>query len=99
MIHDFCGGLGEELLRTNFILVYELIDELIVSFLDKIIGLWSPIDYQSRYFEIICQDRSRKMLSWYYVKPLVKLIRDYLWSSFRLDKLKLMDSVSERESD
>ena len=28
MIHDFCGGLGEELLRTNFILVYELIDEL-----------------------------------------------------------------------
>jgi hypothetical protein len=30
MIHDFCGGLDEELLRTNFILVYELIDEIIV---------------------------------------------------------------------
>jgi hypothetical protein len=30
MIHDFCGGLEEELLRTNFILVYELIDEMIV---------------------------------------------------------------------
>lgn len=33
MIHDFCAGLGEELLRTNFILVYELIDELIVLYL------------------------------------------------------------------
>lgn len=31
MIHDFCGGLDEELLRTNFILVYEIIDEMIVS--------------------------------------------------------------------
>jgi len=29
MIHDFCGGLEEELMRTNFILVYELIDEMI----------------------------------------------------------------------
>ncbi len=31
MIHDFCGGLEEDLLRTNFILVYELIDEILVS--------------------------------------------------------------------
>jgi hypothetical protein len=31
MINDFCGGLEEELIRTNFILVYELIDELMVS--------------------------------------------------------------------
>jgi AP-4 complex subunit mu-1 len=30
MIHDFCGGLEEELMRTNFIMIYELIDELIV---------------------------------------------------------------------
>ena len=30
MIHDLCGGLEEELMRTNFILIYELIDELIV---------------------------------------------------------------------
>ncbi len=29
MIHDFCGGLEEELMRTNFIMIYELIDELI----------------------------------------------------------------------
>ena len=29
MIHDFCGGLEEEILRTNFIMIYELIDELI----------------------------------------------------------------------
>jgi AP-4 complex subunit mu-1 len=29
MIHDFCGGLEEEMLRTNFIMIYELIDELI----------------------------------------------------------------------
>jgi len=28
-IHDFCGGIDEELLRTNFVLVYELIDEII----------------------------------------------------------------------
>jgi len=32
MINDFCGGLEEEILRNNFILVYELIDELIVIF-------------------------------------------------------------------
>lgn len=32
MIHDFCGGLDEELMRQNFILIYELIDELIVTF-------------------------------------------------------------------
>ena len=29
MIHDFCGGLEEEVLRSNFIMIYELIDELI----------------------------------------------------------------------
>jgi hypothetical protein len=45
MIHDFCGGLEEELMRTNFILVYELIDEMIVS-VDALmisIGLWASI--------------------------------------------------------
>jgi hypothetical protein len=36
MIHDFIGGLDEELLRTNFILVYELIDELIVRLTPKV---------------------------------------------------------------
>ena len=29
MITDFLGGLDEELLRTNFVLVYELIDEMV----------------------------------------------------------------------
>jgi AP-4 complex subunit mu-1 len=29
MIHDFCGGLEEEIMRRNFILIYELIDEMI----------------------------------------------------------------------
>ena len=45
MIHDFVGGLGEELLRTNFILVYELIDELIVNLTcSELIGLWTPLN-------------------------------------------------------
>ena len=30
-IHDFCGLLDEDNLRTNFVLIYELIDEMIVS--------------------------------------------------------------------
>lgn len=30
MIHDFCGGLEEDIMRKNFILIYELIDEMIV---------------------------------------------------------------------
>ena len=29
-IHDFCGSLEEDNLRTNFVLIYELIDEIIV---------------------------------------------------------------------
>ena len=28
-IHDFCGILEEENLRTNFVLIYELIDEIV----------------------------------------------------------------------
>jgi len=30
-IHDFCGTLEEDNLRSNFVLIYELIDEIIVS--------------------------------------------------------------------
>lgn len=30
-IHDFCGALDEDNLRTNFVLIYEIIDEMIVS--------------------------------------------------------------------
>lgn len=29
MITDFLGGLDEELMRNNFVLVYELIDEMV----------------------------------------------------------------------
>lgn len=55
MIHDFCGGLEEELLRTNFILVYELIDEMIVNSLIFIcLGLWPSLNNQSRNFAYIC---------------------------------------------
>ena len=39
-IHDFCGALEEENLRTNFVLIYELIDEMIVRLIVTIVGLW-----------------------------------------------------------
>jgi len=32
-IHDFCGALDEDNLRTNFVLIYEIIDEMIVRML------------------------------------------------------------------
>lgn len=64
MIHDFCGGLGEELLRTNFILVYELLDELIVKVVLISAGLWSPINNQSRLTSSFCKNRCRKGISW-----------------------------------
>lgn len=68
MIHDFCGGLEEELMRTNFILVYELIDEMIVRYTHlQCLGLWSPADNISRYTEKICSHLSREMLHWNYV--------------------------------
>lgn len=56
MIHDFCGGLEEEILRTNFILVYELIDEMIVLFFvaNQQLGLWTSVNYKSRNFENFC---------------------------------------------
>lgn len=28
-VQDFCGGIDEELLRTNFVLIYEMMDEII----------------------------------------------------------------------
>jgi len=70
MIHDFCGGLEEELMRTNFILVYELIDEIIVilrSVFIFILGLWPSIDYPSRSIEEIRTYQSWKMLYRNYV--------------------------------
>ena len=58
MIQDFCGGLEEELMRTNFILIYELIDELIVSTFKEtnaIKGLWAPSDYKHRDLKKVCR--------------------------------------------
>jgi hypothetical protein len=58
MIHDFCGGLEEELMRTNFILVYELIDELVVMIFNISYnyhaGFRPSTDNALRYFEKIC---------------------------------------------
>lgn len=54
MIHDFCGGLEEEMMRTNFILIYELIDELIVKECLQFyiyLGFWLSIDNTSRNFK------------------------------------------------
>jgi len=30
MIRDFLGGIDEEILRTNFIMIYDIIEEMIV---------------------------------------------------------------------
>jgi hypothetical protein len=63
MIHDFCGGLEEEMMRTNFIMIYELIDELIVRkpphrskdiFPFSTIGLRAPSDYSHRDAQEVC---------------------------------------------
>jgi len=32
VFRDYCGVLSEESIRKNFILIYELLDEIIVSF-------------------------------------------------------------------
>jgi len=55
MIHDFCGGLEEELMRTNFIMIYELIDELIVmrDYL-MVLGLWLPANDLHRDLKKVC---------------------------------------------
>ena len=60
MIHDFCGGLEEELMRTNFILVYELIDEMMVkSRLDEVnLGLWACANYPFGNIEKVCPHSS-----------------------------------------
>ena len=43
-IHDFCGSLEEDNLRTNFVLIYELIDEIIVSILSSYITYDRTLD-------------------------------------------------------
>ena len=43
-IHDFCGSLEEDNLRTNFVLIYELIDEIIVSIVSPLITYCRTLD-------------------------------------------------------
>lgn len=101
MIHDFCGGLEEELLRTNFILVYELIDEMIVfAFpLNFTRTTASPRSPTQKFSVSSLPLKLRKpTLAQCTYKLMTNLSRDYLWSHLYLDKLKLTDSVSEKES-
>ena len=43
-IHDFCGSLEEDNLRTNFVLIYELIDEIIVSIVSSQMKYYRTLD-------------------------------------------------------
>eukprot|EP00347_Sterkiella_histriomuscorum_P011909 403370632 len=82
MIHDFCGGLEEELMRTNFILVYELIDEM--------------IDYGHP--QITYSETLRRFVHTQ-AEKCYNGTMDYLWTSLKLDKIKLTDSISEKDSE
>lgn len=46
ILKDYCGVLSEESIRKNFILIYEILDEVIVcSFMSiLIVGLWLPTE-------------------------------------------------------
>jgi len=81
-IHDFCGALEEENLRTNFVLIYELIDEIV------------DFGYP--------QSSDSEQLKNYVTAEAEKIYNgtiDYLVSQIPLDKLRLTDSVSEKESE
>jgi len=81
-IHDFCGGIDEELLRTNFVLIYELMDE--------IIDFGFPQFTDSQSLKNLVNTDAEKI----YTGTL-----DYLVSHIPLEKLKLVDSVSEKDSE
>lgn len=81
-IHDFCGVLEEENLRTNFVLIYELIDE--------IIDFGHPQQTDSEVLKHYVTSEAEKIYSG---------TLDYLVSQIPLDKLRLTDSVSEKESE
>jgi AP-4 complex subunit mu-1 len=81
-ISDFCGGLNEENLRTNFVLIYELIDEI--------------VDYGHPQFtdpEILKEYTNNE------AEKIYASTVDYLVSQIPLDKLRLTDSVSEKDSE
>lgn len=81
-IHDFCGILEEENLRTNFVLIYELIDEMI--------DFGHPQMTDSEVLKTFVTSDAEKIYNG---------TIDYLVSQIPLDKLRLTDSVSERESE
>ena len=81
-IHDFCGGIEEELLRTNFVLIYELMDE--------IIDFGFPQFTDSQKLKNLVSTDAEKIYSG---------TMDYLISHIPLEKLKLVDSVSEKDSE
>lgn len=81
-IHDFCGSLEEDTLRMNFVLIYELIDEMI--------DYGHPQVTDSEILKGFVQAEAEKQY---------KGTLDYLVSQIPLDKLRLTDSVSEKESE
>jgi AP-4 complex subunit mu-1 len=81
-IHDFCGGIDEELLRMNFVLIYELMDE--------IIDYGFPQFTDSQHLKNLVNTDAEKLYSG---------TLDYLVSQIPLEKLKLVDSVSEKDSE
>jgi AP-4 complex subunit mu-1 len=81
-IHDFCGGIEEELLRTNFVLIYELMDEMI--------DFGFPQFTDSQRLKNLVNTDAEKIYSGTF---------DYLMSNIPLEKLKLVDSVSEKDSE
>jgi AP-4 complex subunit mu-1 len=81
-INDFCGGLTEENLRTNFVLIYELIDEI--------------IDYGHPQFT---DPETLKGFTNTEAEKVYGSTVEYLVSQIPLDKLRLTDSVSEKDSE
>ena len=81
-IHDFCGALEEENLRTNFVLIYELIDE--------ILDFGYPQVTDSEVMKHFVTASAEKVYNG---------TIDYLVSQMPLDKLRLVDSISEKESE
>lgn len=58
LIKDYCGSLSEELVRENFILIYELLDEVIVcvnecnkKYFNFFVGKWVSSKYIYRRFK------------------------------------------------
>lgn len=81
-INDFCGCLDEEILRNNFVLIYELIDEI--------------MDFGHPQFT---DPETLKRFVTSNVEKTYSSALDYIYSQIQFDKLRIVDSVSERESE